>query len=95
MWLAQDVLDEDMEFQHHWDHFCFQTASLLQQFSWVLRTLQLDLGLADMENEWEGWCSEGQTLVSCIRNGFEESVSELLLVKISNQVFYFLNSGLI
>ncbi|XP_017332634.1 utrophin isoform X1 [Ictalurus punctatus] len=85
MWLAQAVLDEAMEVQHHWDRFCFSTASLQQQVSWVLRKLQdlqdamhqLDLGLAEMENKWEGWCSEGQTLVSYMPDGFEESASAM------------------
>ncbi|MCI4382586.1 hypothetical protein PGIGA_G00016470 [Pangasianodon gigas] len=83
MWLAHAVLDEATDVQHHWDRFCFNTASWQQQVSWVLRKLQdlqdamyqLDLGLADMENKWEGWCSEGQTLVSYMQDDFEESQS--------------------
>lgn len=85
MRLAEAVLDEDMEVQHHWD-FCFNTASWQEQVSWVVRKLQdiqdamhqLDLSLAEIENNWEGWCSERQTLVSCLLGGYEESVSELL-----------------
>ncbi|XP_060789093.1 utrophin-like [Neoarius graeffei] len=86
MWLAQGMLDEAVEVQHHWDQFCFNTANWQQQVNWVLRKLQdlqdamhqLDLGLAEMENKWEEWCSEGQSLVSCMLDGFEESESELL-----------------
>ncbi|XP_046710962.1 utrophin-like isoform X2 [Silurus meridionalis] len=82
MWLAHAVLDEAMEEQHHWDRLCFNTASWHQQVSWIVRKLQdlqdamhqLDLGLAEMEDKWEGWCSEGQTLVSYMLDGFEESV---------------------
>lgn len=94
MWLTQTVLDEDMEVQHLWDRFCFHTASWQQQVSWVLRKLQdlqdamhqLDLGLAEMENKWEGLGSNRQTLVSCVMDGFEESVSKWLAVKNSSQV---------
>lgn len=83
MWLAQAVLDEAMEVQHHWDRFCFNTASWQQQVRWVLRALQdlqdamhqLDLGLAMMENKWEGCCSDGHTLDSYMLDNFEESVS--------------------
>ncbi|XP_046710963.1 utrophin-like isoform X3 [Silurus meridionalis] len=83
MWLAHAVLDEAMEEQHHWDRLCFNTASWHQQVSWIVRKLQdlqdamhqLDLGLAEMEDKWEGWCSEGQTLVSYMLDGFEESQS--------------------
>lgn len=92
MWLAQGMLDEAVEVQHHWDQFCFNTANWQQQVNWVLRKLQdlqdamhqLDLGLAEIENKWEEWCSEGQSLVSCMLDGFEESESELLRVKNSN-----------
>lgn len=85
LWLVQAVLDEDMEVQ---DRCCFSTASWQQQVSWVVRKLQdlqeamhqLNLGLAEMENKWEEWCSEGQTLVSCILDGYEESVSELYCI---------------
>lgn len=87
MWLAQAVLDEARDVQHHWDQFYFNTASWQQQVSWVLRKLQdlqdamhqLDLGLAEMENKWEGCCSEGPTLDRYMLDDVEESVSDCLV----------------
>ncbi|XP_058255286.1 utrophin-like isoform X2 [Hemibagrus wyckioides] len=81
MWLAQAVLDEARDVQHHWDQFYFNTASWQQQVSWVLRKLQdlqdamhqLDLGLAEMENKWEGCCSDGHTLDRYMLDDVEES----------------------
>ncbi|XP_027028490.2 utrophin-like [Tachysurus fulvidraco] len=81
IWLAQAVLNEATDVQHHWDRFCFNTASWQQQVRWVLRALQdlqdamhqLDLGLAIMENKWEGCCSDGHTLDSYMLDDFESA----------------------
>ncbi|XP_053366562.1 utrophin-like [Clarias gariepinus] len=75
MWLTQAAV------QHLSDRFCFNTASWQQQVTWVLRKLQdlqddmHQLNLAERENKWEGWCSEGQTLVSYMLDGLDESQS--------------------
>uniref|UniRef100_A0A8C1YKT7 ZZ-type domain-containing protein n=1 Tax=Cyprinus carpio TaxID=7962 RepID=A0A8C1YKT7_CYPCA len=79
--LAQAVQDQAFEVQQHWERFSAQAASWQHEVDWALGKLQdlqqamnqLDLGLAEMENE--SWHSEEHSMANCVLENVESIVS--------------------
>ncbi|XP_043118809.1 utrophin-like isoform X11 [Puntigrus tetrazona] len=80
--LAQAVQEQATEVQQHWELFSAQAASWQHEVDWALRKLQdlqhamnqLDLGLAEIENE--SLHSEEHRRVSCVLENVENIVYE-------------------
>ncbi|KAL1257497.1 hypothetical protein QQF64_010741 [Cirrhinus molitorella] len=76
--LAQAVQDQAIEVQQHWERFSAQATSWQHEVDWALGKLQdlqhamnqLDLGLAEIENEsWQP--SEEHSIVNCVLENME------------------------
>ncbi|XP_026085013.1 utrophin-like [Carassius auratus] len=84
--LAQVVQEQAIEVQQHWERFSAQATSWTHELDWALGKLQdlqqamnqLDLGLAEIENE--SWHSEEHSMDNCVLENVENILDECVTV---------------